>query len=35
MMMIEDFKNDINNSLKDIHENTGKQKPFKRKHKIP
>jgi chromosome segregation ATPase len=25
MMMIEDFKKDINNSLKDIQENTGKQ----------
>jgi F0F1-type ATP synthase membrane subunit b/b' len=25
MMMIEDFKKDINNSLKEIHENTGKQ----------
>jgi hypothetical protein len=34
MMMIEDFKKDINNSLKEIHENTGKQ-PLKRKHKIP
>ena len=25
MMMIEDIKKDINNSLKDIQENTGKQ----------
>jgi hypothetical protein len=25
MMMIEDSKNDINNSLKEIKENTGKQ----------
>jgi hypothetical protein len=25
MMMIEDFKKDINNSLKKIQENTGKQ----------
>jgi hypothetical protein len=25
MMVIEDFKKDINNSLKDIQENTGKQ----------
>jgi hypothetical protein len=25
MMMIEDFKKDINNSLKETHENTGKQ----------
>jgi hypothetical protein len=25
MMMIENFKNDINNSLKEIQENTGKQ----------
>jgi gas vesicle protein len=25
MMMIEDFKTDINNSLKEIQENTGKQ----------
>jgi hypothetical protein len=24
MMLIEDFKKDINNSLKEIHENTGK-----------
>ena len=32
MMMIEDFKNDINKSLKEIQENTGKQVE-KRKHK--
>jgi vacuolar-type H+-ATPase subunit E/Vma4 len=25
MMMIEDFKKDVNNSLKEIQENTGKQ----------
>jgi hypothetical protein len=25
MMMIEDFRKDINNSLKEIQENTGKQ----------
>ena len=25
MMMIEDFKKDLNNSLKEIQENTGKQ----------
>ena len=25
MMMIEDYKKDINNSLKEIQENTGKQ----------
>jgi hypothetical protein len=35
MMMIEYFKKDINNSLKEIQENTGKQKPLKRKHKNP
>jgi hypothetical protein len=35
MMMMEDFKKDINSSLKDIQENTGKQKPLKRKHKNP
>jgi len=29
--MIEDFKKDINNSLKEIQENTGKQKPLKRR----
>ena len=34
MMMIEDYKKDINNSLKEIHENTGKQvEPSKRKQK--
>jgi hypothetical protein len=34
MMMIEDFKKDINNSLKEIQENTGKQlEVLKRKHK--
>jgi hypothetical protein len=33
MMMIEDFKKDIHNSLKEIQENTGKQvKTLKRKH---
>ena len=33
MMMIENFKKDINNSLKEIQENIGKQeKPLKRKH---
>jgi len=32
MMMVEDFKKDINNSLKEIQDNTGK-KPLKRKHK--
>ena len=32
-MMIENFKKDINNSLKEIQENIGKQeKPLKRKH---
>ena len=30
-MMIEDIKNNINNSLKEVQENTGKQKPLKRK----
>jgi hypothetical protein len=36
MMMIEDFKKDINNSLKEIQENKGKSlKPLKRKHKNP
>jgi hypothetical protein len=34
MMLIEDFKKNINNSLKDIQENTGIQ-PLKRKHKNP
>ena len=32
MMMIEDFKKDVNNSLKEIQEYTGKrQEPLKRK----
>jgi FtsZ-binding cell division protein ZapB len=36
MMMIEDFKEDINNSLKELQENTGKQlEALKRKHKNP
>ena len=37
MMLVEDFKKGINNSLKEIQENTAKQveKPFKRKHKNP
>jgi hypothetical protein len=36
MMMIEDFKKEMNNSLKEIQENTGKQgESFKRKHKNP
>jgi hypothetical protein len=38
-MMIEDFKKDINNSLKEIQENTckkvKKKKPLKRKHISP
>ena len=36
-MLVEDFKKGINNSLKEIQENTAKQveKPFKRKHKNP
>jgi hypothetical protein len=34
MMMIEDIKKDINNSLKEIQENTARS-PLKRKHKIP
>ena len=34
MMLIEDFKKDIYNSLKETQENTGKQvKYLKRKHK--
>ena len=34
MVMIEEFKKDINNSLKEIQENTGKQvEDLKRKHK--
>jgi hypothetical protein len=32
MMIIEDFKKDINNSLKEIKENTSKQTTLKRKH---
>ena len=35
MMLVEDFKTDINNSLKEIQENTDKQKTLKRKHKNP
>jgi hypothetical protein len=35
MMMMEDFKKDINNSLKEIQEDTGKQMPLKMKHKNP
>ena len=36
MMMIEDFKKDINNFLEEIQENTGKQiEALKRKHKNP
>jgi hypothetical protein len=35
MMMMEDIKKEINNSLKEIQGNTGKQKPLKRKHKNP
>ena len=37
MMLVEDFKKGINNSPKEIDENTAKQveKPFKRKHKNP
>jgi FtsZ-binding cell division protein ZapB len=36
MMMIEDFKKDINNSLKEKRENTGKQvEALKRKQKNP
>ena len=33
MMMVEDIKKDFNNSLKEIQENTDKQKTLKRKHK--
>jgi hypothetical protein len=34
VMLVEDFKKDINNSLKEIQENTAKQeKRLKRKHK--
>jgi hypothetical protein len=36
MMMIEDFKKDINNSLKEIQENTGKQiEALKEETKLP
>ena len=36
MMMIEEFKKDINSSLKEIQENTGKHiEALKRKHKNP
>jgi hypothetical protein len=36
MMMMEDFKKEINNSLKEIQENTGKQlETLKWKHKNP
>ena len=36
MMMTEDFKKDINNSLKEIQENTGKQlEALKEETKIP
>jgi hypothetical protein len=36
MIMIEDFTNDINNSLKEIQESTGKQvEALKTKQKIP
>jgi hypothetical protein len=39
MMMIEDFKKDVNNSLKEIQENTSKWVEaflfLKRKHKLP
>jgi hypothetical protein len=35
MIVIEDFKKDVNSSLKEIQENTGKQKALKRKHKHP
>jgi hypothetical protein len=37
MMIIEEFKRDINTSLKEVQENTGKQvrSPLKRKHKNP
>jgi hypothetical protein len=36
MMMIEDFKKDINHSLKEIQENTGKQvEVLKKNTKIP
>jgi hypothetical protein len=33
-MVVEDFKKGINNSLKEIHENTARKvEPLKRKHK--
>ena len=36
MMMIENFNKDINNSLKEIQENTGKKvEALKESHKIP
>jgi hypothetical protein len=36
MMMMEDFKKEINNSLKEIQENTGKQlEDLKRRYKNP
>jgi hypothetical protein len=36
MMLVEDFKKNINNSLKEIEENTAKQvEVLKRKHKNP
>jgi hypothetical protein len=36
MMLVGDFKNSINNSLKEIQENTANQvEVLKRKHKIP
>jgi hypothetical protein len=36
MMVIEDFKEDINNFLKEIQENTGKQvKALKEETKLP
>jgi hypothetical protein len=36
MMLIEDFKNDINNSLNEIQENTSKQvEALKKESKIP
>ena len=36
MMMIEEFKKEINNSFKEIQENTGKQlEALKKKHKHP
>ena len=33
LMMIEDLKKIVNNSFKEIQENTGKQKPLERKQK--